>query len=303
MPHVPVLSREVIKLLAICPGSVVVDGTVGGGGHARLFAEALDYRGILVCIDRDPQALSRAEGSLRESGAMKYRALSIRFVHASYREAGDALRDAGISGADAVLVDLGFSTDTLAGGRGFSFMPDAWREPLDMRYDPGEACPTAADILRRSDERTIARILLEYGEERFAERIAHAVVQTKKRTPIATVGDLVHAVVRAVPPAARKGPTHAATRTFQALRIAVNRELDHLNAFLSGLPDLLAPSGTAAVVSFHSLEDRAVKRRFREFARSGAGIVLTPKPVTPGDAEVRRNPRSRSAKLRVFRKS
>ncbi|MDO8470285.1 MAG: 16S rRNA (cytosine(1402)-N(4))-methyltransferase RsmH [bacterium] len=303
MPHIPVLSYESIKLLHIRPGSVVVDGTVGSGGHACMLAEALDYRGVLFCIDRDPQALVRAEASLAASGATGYRSLSIRFVHASYREARDILRDAGVLHADAMILDLGFSSDTLARGRGFSFQPASYREPLDMRYDLGEACPTAADILRRSDERTIATILSTYGEERFAARIARAIVQTRTRAPLVIVGDLVATVVRAIPPAARRGSLHAATRTFQALRIAVNRELDHLEAFLADMPNVLAPDGTAAVISFHSLEDRAVKRAFRELTKSGAGTVSTPKPVGPSEAEVRRNPRSRSAKLRVFQRS
>lgn len=303
MSHTPVLSKEVIELLHIRPGSVVVDGTVGSGGHARELAEALDYRGVLFCIDRDPQALVRAEATLTASGAMGYRSLSIRFVHASYREARGMIRDAGVLHTDAVLLDLGFSSDTLARGRGFSFQPAAYREPLDMRYDLGEACPTAAEILKRSDERTIAKILSAYGEERFASRIAHAIVQTRTRAPLMTVGDLVAAVVRALPPAARRGPLHAATRTFQALRIAVNRELDHLDAFLADVPELLASAGSAAVISFHSLEDRAVKRAFRELEKSGAGTVYTKKPVGPSAAEIRRNPRSRSAKLRVFRKT
>ena len=311
--HTPVLSRESIELLHIRPGSVVVDGTVGSGGHARTLAEALDYRGVLFCIDRDPQALVRAEATLTASGATRYRSLSIRFVHASYREARDVIRDAGVLHADAVLLDLGFSSDTLARGRGFSFQPAAYREPLDMRYDLGEACPTAADIIKRSDERTISRILSAYGEERFAPRIARAITQTRTRAPLMTVGDLVAAVARAIPPAARHGsgspkgrrggPLHAATRTFQALRIAVNRELDHLDAFLADVPELLAPAGSAAVISFHSLEDRAVKRAFRGLEKSGVGTVCTKKPVGPGAAEIRRNPRSRSAKLRVFRKS
>lgn len=303
MSHLPVLSAECIKLLALSPGMTVVDGTVGSGGHASAIAEALDYRGTLLCIDRDPQALVRSRETLTANGAAGYRSLTIRFLHASYRELASVLETAGFPAADAILLDLGFSSDTLGRKRGFSFLPSAAREPLDMRYDVGEACPTAADILRRSDEQTIAKLLTEYGEERFAPRIARVIVDTRKRAPIETVGDLVQVVVRAIPPVARRGPVHAATRTFQALRIAVNRELDHLHAFLAEVPNVLAPGGSIAVLSFHSLEDRAVKQAFRELERQGAGRAVTPKPVVPEAAEIRQNPRSRSAKLRVFQRS
>lgn len=298
--HLPVLAKESVALLSLSPGQVVVDGTVGSGGHACVLAEALMYRGTLVCVDRDPAALALAEETLASRGVLAKPTLTVVFAHASFREIRSVLNAHGLAAADAFLLDLGFSSDTLGRGRGFSFRPDARKEPLDMRYDPGEACPTAAMLLARTNERSLTTLLREYGEERYASRIAHAIVTARHRAPIATVGDLIDVVVRALPPAARRGATHAATKTFQSVRIAVNRELDHLEAALEEAPGALAAGGRMAVITFHSIEDRIVKRSFLAHAKSGRGTVLTPTPVAPTPEEAKKNPPSRSAKLRAF---
>lgn len=287
-------------LLSLSPGQVVVDGTVGSGGHASALAEALSYRGTLVCMDRDPVALAHAEATLASRGVLAKPTLTVVFAQASFREVRSVLNAHGLSAADAFLLDLGFSSDTLFRGRGFSFRPDARKEPLDMRYDPGEACPTAAMLLARTNERSLAALLREYGEERYASRIARAIVTARRRAPIATVGDLIDVVVRALPPAARRGATHAATKTFQSVRMAVNRELDHLEAVLDEAPLALASGGRMAVITFHSVEDRVVKRSFVVYAKIERGTILTPTPVVPSREEVRQNPKSRSAKLRAF---
>jgi 16S rRNA (cytosine1402-N4)-methyltransferase len=251
-------------------------------------------------MDRDPVALAHAEATLASRGVLAKPTLTVVFAQASFREVRSVLNAHGLSAADAFLLDLGFSSDTLFRGRGFSFRPDARKEPLDMRYDPGEACPTAAMLLARTNERSLAALLREYGEERYASRIARAIVTARRRAPIATVGDLIDVVVRALPPAARRGATHAATKTFQSVRMAVNRELDHLEAVLDEAPLALASGGRMAVITFHSVEDRVVKRSFVVYAKIERGTILTPTPVVPSREEVRQNPKSRSAKLRAF---
>jgi 16S rRNA (cytosine1402-N4)-methyltransferase len=265
----------------------VIDGTVGMGGHAEAMLDATPADVRLLGIDRDPGAIARATARLARFGD---RAVLER---GSFREIGPIARAHRIDGARSVLFDLGVSSWQLeASARGFSFQAT---EPLDMRFDP-DAPRTAADLVNRLPERDLARIIFEHGDEPHARRIAAQIV---RRRPLRTTADLVAAVRAAVPRARWSSRTHVATRTFQALRIAVNDETEALVDALPAAAALLTPGGRCGVVSFHSGEDRIVKRTFRALAR-GAFAVLEPSPIRPGPDEVRANPRARSAKLRVL---
>ncbi len=281
--HVPVLLGPVLDNLDLQAGLVVVDGTVGAGGHARHILERIQPGGRLIGLDRDPMMLAHAWQALTQP--------DVQLVHASYAELGRALEGLGLAFVDRVLVDLGLSSDQLAdAGRGFSFDADG---PLDMRFDMSHG-PTAADLINRSPEAELARILYEYGEERHSRRIARRIVAQR---PIRTAAALADLVRRAVPPQRGRQRIHPATRVFQALRIAVNDELGALQTLLHDeLPRVLRPGGRAVVISFHSLEDRLVKQAFRDRDR---WENLTRKPVVADEAELRANPRSRSAKLRA----
>jgi 16S rRNA (cytosine1402-N4)-methyltransferase len=302
--HEPVLATEVVELLRPAPGKLLLDGTLGGGGHALLFLE----RGARVIgIDKDPRALAAARARLARFGE------AFRAVRADFRDAKDVLHALGLAAVDGALADLGVSSPQLdAPERGFSFSRPG---PLDMRMgDQGEPL---RDLLRRIDERELARILREYGEERFARPIARAVKRAVDAAEPLDTAQLAEIVAAAIPRKAWPRKIHPATRTFQALRIAVNDELGALAAWLEALPAVLAPGGRAAVVSFHSLEDRMVKEKFRALTQActcppdlpvcacGAVVSFVPvtrKPVVAGDAEVAANPRARSAKLRVVEK-
>ena len=293
--HIPVLLRETLELLAPAEGEVFLDGTAGSGGHAEEIARRIGPGGLLVCADADPRMLDAARERLCGFPC-------VRAVHADYADL-DRLREAADGRIfDGMLLDLGISSVQLDDpDRGFSFRADG---PLDMRRDPGAGGPMAADLLRRSGEKELADIFFRFGEERFSRRIARAVVERRRREPILRTADLAGIVKAAVPRKAWPRSIHPATRVFQALRIAVNGELDSLAAFLDRFPDHLATGGRAAVISFHSLEDRLVKTAFRA-GSSGDGAVLevlTRKPVGPGEDEVSRNPRAGSARLRATRR-
>ncbi|HSD81743.1 MAG TPA: 16S rRNA (cytosine(1402)-N(4))-methyltransferase RsmH, partial [Solirubrobacteraceae bacterium] len=248
--HVPVLAAELLELLDPRPGEVAVDCTFGAGGHARLVAERLGEAGELIAVDRDPDAAERFELFAAEATCRT------RFVAGPFADALALLRDEGVR-ADIVYLDLGISSmqvDTRE--RGFSY---AHAAPLDMRMDP-EHGPSAADVVNTWEQRRLARVLRDYGEERYAERIARAIVRERERAPIATTDRLVEVVTGAIPAPARFGSGHPAKRTFQAIRIAVNDELDQLDQALPAAFDLLRPGGRFAGISFHSLEDRRVKR-------------------------------------------
>ncbi|MGB2716945.1 MAG: 16S rRNA (cytosine(1402)-N(4))-methyltransferase RsmH [Vicinamibacterales bacterium] len=295
--HVPVMTREVVELLRPGRGGLYVDCTVGLGGHSQALLEAGASR--VLGLDRDRDALAAARASLERWGER------VELVHSDYRDLRRVLAARSIDAVDGALADLGVSSLQLdAEGRGFSFRRD---EPLDMRMDRTQG-PTVADLLRDVDEGVLADIIFEFGEERFSRRIARAIVEARHEAEVRTTGQLAQIVRRAVP---RKGYQRIdpATRTFQALRIWVNRELDGLDAFLSGAAELLRAGARLAVISFHSLEDRIVKHVFRalERARGAApdapGLalrVVTKRPLTPSDAEVEANPRARSAKLRAI---
>ena len=287
--HEPVMVAEVLEHLQPSRGGVFVDGTVGLGGHARALLEAGASR--LVGVDRDPAAVERARERLREFGDRA------RVVHGDYRDLPAILDREGLGAVDGILLDLGVSSMQLdAPGRGFSFRRD---EPLDMRMDTS-AGATAAEAIAGADEKTLADVIYELGEDRHARRIARAIVGARARAPIDTTGRLADVVRRAVP---RRGYARIdpATRTFQAVRIWVNRELEGLGDCLVAVAGRLAPGGRLVVITFHSLEDRIVKHVLRSLQAAGThGLrVLTKRPLVPGAVETERNPRARSAKLRA----
>jgi len=282
--HVPVLADEVIAWLRPRLGQIVVDGTLGGGGHTRLLAPAVGETGTVIALDRDPAPVERAASELR--------GLPVRVVQANYSDLPEILGQFGIDAVDGILLDLGLSSDQLADEeRGFSFQSAG---PLDLRFDPARGEP-AWKLIERLSAEHLAELIYRYGEERYSRKIARRIVETRRKAPIRTAADLAEIIRRTVPRshAERIDP---ATRTFQALRIAVNDELKWLEVALRRLPDCLRPGGRLAVISFHSLEDRLVKEAFRDDKRLN---VLTRRPVRPTEGEQENNPRSRSAKLRV----
>lgn len=303
--HLSVMPREVLELLAPRPGGVYLDGTVGGGGHSFLIMEACCGDAQLVGLDRDPAALARATQVLAPFGDR------VQLRHRNFSEMAQVAAELGVESFDGILLDLGVSSHQLdAAERGFSFRGDA---PLDMRMDP--TCgKTAAEVLAESSAEELTRIFREYGEERFSGRIARRIVEGRQENPIETTGQLAELVRNSVPGGHVPSRIHPATRVFQGLRIYVNGELDHVAAGLEQALGLLKPGGRLAVISFHSLEDRIVKRFFVQEARDcicpprvpicACNVVprvslLTRKGVRASDEEVEENPRSRSATLRA----
>ena len=305
--HKPVLLDECIEMLNIRPGGVYVDGTLGRAGHSREIARRLNG-GRLICIDQDTAAIQAAEERL---APWRDR---VTLVHGNFSDLADILRDAGVSGVDGALFDLGVSSPQLDdASRGFSYMQDA---PLDMRMDDTAAL-TAWEVVNAWSQEELRRILYEYGEERYAPAVARAIVRARETSPVETTLELVEIVRSAMPPAALREKQHPAKRTFQAVRIAVNGELDALPPMLEAAVDSLNPGGRLAVITFHSLEDRIVKQTLREQARGCTCPrefpvcvcgkkpkirLVTRKPIVPGAAELSENPRARSAKLRAAEK-
>jgi len=285
--HTSVLPAEVMSFLAIEPGMTVVDGTLGGGGHTRLLVEAVGPTGRVIALDRDPAAIER--------GSQEFAGKPVRFAQANFCDIPEVLDALEIEKVDRVLLDIGLSSDQLADDtRGFSFDSDG---PLDLRFDPTEGEP-AWRMINRLRPETLADIIYEFGEERFSRRIARRIADTRQREPIKTSRDLARVVMAAVPRQKPPQRIHPATRTFQALRIAVNQELKSLRIALERTPTRLAADGRLVVISFHSLEDRLVKEAFRN---RQVWENLTRSPVEASDDELARNPRSRSAKLRAAR--
>jgi 16S rRNA (cytosine1402-N4)-methyltransferase len=303
--HVPVLAEEVRELLDVQPGETVVDGTFGAGGHSRILAGDLQGSGKLVAIDRDPTVrpyFDRVKASLR--------GVQTRFLRGDYAVVLSQLAGNGVR-ADAVLLDLGLSSMQVdRPERGFSYATDA---PLDMRMDPS-AEQSAADVLATYDERELETIFRKFGEERYARQIARGIARRRVDDPIERTGQLVDVVKASIPAPARFGEGHPAKRVFQALRIEVNHELESLEVGLPAAFEMLRPGGRLAVISFHSLEDRIVKRFFRDRARGCTcppelpvcvcgkepeARVLTPRPLRPSAGEVDHNPRASSARLRA----
>ncbi len=285
--HQPVLAKQIVEWLGVVPGMTIVDGTFGGGGHAALLAEKASPGGVVIALDRDPHAMAAVRG--------RFAGVPVKLFTASYVDLPAVLRSISIDAVDAILLDLGLSSDQLADpARGFSFQDGG---ELDMRFDPrsGEA---AWELIQRLSEKELANVIYEFGEERFSRRIARRIVEERQRQPIRSADQLAVLVRRCVP-RSRGHAIDPATRTFQALRIAVNDELTGLQTAMETLPVQLRPNGRIAVISFHSLEDRIVKFAFRGDPTLD---VLTKRPIRADDDEQADNPRARSARLRVARK-
>lgn len=291
--HESVLLDESVEGLDLSDGDTAVDATVGLGGHSERIADVIGKQGTLLVIDADERSITRSRERLENAPA------KIIFMQGSFRNLKALAAKAGVESAAGILFDLGWHTEQLAEGKGLSFKSD---EPLVMALGARSATLTAKDIIADWDEEEIAKIIREYGEERFSGRIARAIVEARREKPIETAKELSEVIFQAVPGFYRHGRIHPATRTFQALRIAVNDELNALTEALAEALDLAAPGGRVAVISFHSLEDRIVKQAFRTAEDSGEGKRVTKKPIVPGIAERARNPRARSAKLRIFEK-
>ncbi|MGA8730342.1 MAG: 16S rRNA (cytosine(1402)-N(4))-methyltransferase RsmH [Terracidiphilus sp.] len=292
--HVPVLLNEAIEFLNVRAGGTVVDCTLGMAGHSAEIAKLLGPKGHLIGFDRDPEALELARTRLVQvAEELGGKAPKVTLVGEAFSSLARHVEPGSV---DGILADFGVSSLQLdEARRGFSFMADG---NLDMRMDTRQG-PTAAQVVNEASERELANLIYEYGEERRSRRIARAIVRGR---PVTTTGQLARIVTSAVP-AMKQDRIHPATRTFQALRIYVNRELDEIRALLEAAPTLLKPSGRLVVISFHSLEDRIAKDSLREGAHRGIWQVLTKKPVTAGEEEMDRNPRSRSAKLRAAEKT
>ncbi len=303
MQHVPVLFQEVIEVLNPVPGGVYVDGTIGAGGHSRGILERSAPDGILIGFDLDPAALAVTESNLAEFSDR------VTLIHSSYLDLVSHLNKQNMHNIDGILIDLGLSSMQLdSPERGFSFRYEA---PLDMRFDPGQSF-SASDLVNESTREELTEIIFTYGEEKFSRRIADAIIANR---PLTTTKELAELIKRVVPHSRSK--IHPATRTFQALRIVVNNELDALEAFLPAALEVLKPGGRLAVIAFHSLEDRIVKRFFRQESRdcicppelpicvceNKARIKeISRRPIRPEDPEIVENPRARSAKLRAAEK-
>lgn len=289
--HRPVLLDEAIYYLDVHFNENYIDCTLGGGGHTEAILKRNGPHGKVLALDVDTDALNRMRAH-SEGYAGRLTVRESNFSHLA-----QMATENGIAPVRGILYDLGLSTDLIkVSGRGFSFQTD---EPLDMRFSPHQTT-TAEDIVHSWNEKDIADIIFAYGEERFSRRIAKAIVQARKKERIPTTGALVSLIQSAVPGRYRHGRIHCATRTFQALRIAVNDELGVLEKSLQSAFDLLKDEGRIVVISFHSLEDRIVKNFFRNSVKEGRGVILTKKPVMPSEKEIYDNPASRSAKLRAF---
>lgn len=305
--HVPVLYEEVMQTLNIRPDGIYVDGTVGGGGHSSGICGKLSSSGTLIAVDRDTAALEAASERLAGYGCIK------KFIHANYSDT-ELIADAAGGKVNGILLDLGVSSFQLDNAdRGFSYMQDA---PMDMRMNEDDIL-TAYDVVNGYSEKELTTIIREYGEEKWASRIARFIVRARESSPVETTGQLTEIIKAAIPAKARRTGPHPAKRTFQAIRIEVNDELGHLREAVRKLPDLLESGGRLAIITFHSLEDRIVKTEFekrldpctcpKEFPVCVCGKKadvkkVTRKPLTPSESELENNPRARSAKLRVIEK-
>lgn len=289
--HESVLLQEAVEALAITSGETIVDATVGGAGHFRLIAEQLADKGKLIGIDADEEALERARA------AVPMTLVDVRLVQDNFSNLDSILDAAGVSEIDGILFDLGWSGYQLARGRGFSFKTD---EPLLMTYGEQGEGTTAADMVNTLEEDTLADLIYTLGEERFSRRIAKSIVAARKEALIETTFQLVAAIEAGVPSWYRNQRLHPATKTFQALRIAVNDELGSLREGLAAALRRVGDGGRVAVITFHSIEDRIVKSMLRDAAHAGQGTLITKKPIVPSAGELKQNPRARSAKLRVF---
>lgn len=304
--HKSVLLEETVDSLQIRPGGIYVDGTLGGGGHAFEVCRRLNGSGRLIGIDQDADAIAAASERLKEYGSQ------VTIVRSNYEQIADVLSSLGIEKVDGIYLDLGVSSYQLdTASRGFTYREDA---PLDMRMDQRNP-QTAADIVNTYSESDLYRIIRDYGEDKFAKNIAKHIVAARAQKPFATTGELIEVIKAAIPMKMRATGGHPAKRTFQAIRIELNHELDVLNHSIDTMIDLLKPGGRLSIITFHSLEDRIVKTRFREnenpcicppgfpvcmCGRVSKGRVVTRKPIVPTEEELENNKRSKSSKLRVF---
>lgn len=289
MPHKPVLFEETFRYLELQPGAIVVDGTLGGGGHAEAILERIGSNGLLIGLDQDEEAIERCRDRFKGRE-------NVRIYHSNYRRINEVLKELNVSQVDAVLLDVGISSFQIdEAERGFSFQKEG---PLDMRMNSTEG-PTAADLVNDLPAKELDKILFEWGEERQARKITKVICDRRAKRRFETTLDLASTIEAVIP---RQGRLHPATRTFQGLRIAVNDELGALEDGLRFGFESLAAGGKMAVICFHSLEERLVKNYFRDKMRSLEGMLINKKPITPTIDEIRDNPRSRSAKLRVIEK-
>lgn len=293
--HDTVLFTEAVEALNLAPSDIAVDMTLGGAGHFKSMLGLLGSEGTLIGIDADEDAIARAQKVVDEDERTD--TPEVHLVNDNFRNLGSILDERGIATIDKALFDLGWSGFQLARGRGFSFRAD---EPLLMTYGEPKEGATAADLVNTASEEALVEILYTYGEERFARGIAKAIVKARSREHILTTEQLAEVVKQGTPAWYHHRRLHPATKTFQALRIAVNDELGALREGLSVALSRLSPGGRIAVITFHSIEDRVVKGMFRDAAHAGSGSLVNKKPIVPSDRELADNPRARSAKLRVF---
>jgi 16S rRNA (cytosine1402-N4)-methyltransferase len=296
MQHITVLKAEAVEGLALHPGSIVIDATLGAGGHAQAILNQLDSTSTFVGIDADVTSITSLSELTTNSPA------TVHLVVANFSQLHRVLDNLHITEATAILADLGWRSDQFTtGNKGFSFGAE---EPLLMTYgDPADYAFTAHDIVNTWAEGDIANVVYAYGEERYSRRIAKAIVEARYKHTISTAKELATIIENSVPGSYKNGRTHAATKSFQGLRIAVNDEFAVLETFLAAAWTRLSAGGRLAVISFHSLEDRIVKHTFKQFAQDKAGLILTKKPIIASRAEVLSNPRARSAKLRIIQKA
>lgn len=294
--HRTVLLQEAVNFLDITASDTIVDATLGGAGHARLIAEQLGSEGTFIGFDLDADAIARADDALWKVRCTKH------LILANFRKMQSELEARGIREIDGALFDLGWSSFQLDVGRGFSFLAD---EPLSMTYtkEADERTLTAATIVNEWSEESLSDVIFGWGEERYARRIAHMIIERRDRKPFETSRELADAIKACVPPVYRFGRIHPATRTFQALRIAVNDELGALEEGIAAAWRMMRGGGRIAVITFHSIEDRVVKHRFVEWEKEESGTKVTRKPLLPSEEELSANPRARSAKLRVIEKN
>jgi len=294
--HKSVLANELIEILNISVGETILDGTINGGGQAEQICKLIGKKGTLIGIDLDKKALKKSEERLKKFSSKKY------LVHDNFRNIEEILNNLNIEKVDKMYFDLGLSTDQLEGSeRGFSFRRE---EPLLMTFDENleDENLTAKDIINTWEEERIADVIFAYGEESMARRIARAIVKEREKEPIKTTSKLADIVEKAVPKNKKRSGLHPARKTFQALRIAVNDELESLKDALRAMENRLSPGGIIALISFHGLEDKIVKNFFKDWQNEGLGKILTKKPISPSNKEIEGNPRASSAKLRAFRK-
>jgi 16S rRNA (cytosine1402-N4)-methyltransferase len=292
MLHIPVLLQEVTQVLNVTPGAFIIDGTLGGGGYTKTIAEQMEHSGTILATDLDAKMIERARDTIEQGDCG---GVEIRFKNENFRFVRRTMIDESLPEANGLVLDLGFASDQLEGGRGLSFQRD---EPLEMTFS--DATTPVHELLRIWTEEQLEKIIRNFGEERYARQIARAIKEQEKREPIMTSGQLQKVIASAVPKNYEHGRINPATRTFQALRIAANQELESLKDIITQLTDIVKPGGRVVIVSFHSLEDRIVKQGFNNLANEGRARILTKTPVTASEGEIKNNPRARSAKMRAI---